>query len=555
MDDSIGRGERQARALVLLVLVIESLWIFFHKYLPLDASLWALQSDAVREHIAGRGHDGLSMIPIPAANTLIPLVSGILSFLFSGEVITRILMIFIGILLRGYAMLSLLRVMKVREELVYFLVPVFVWSGVFFLGSLPYLAGEALALGLISHLLKQDHPRSGTYWLLSIGFACVAWSHALAFIIIIALVLSVANEQRRSVHLSQGWLSNINSVLSLIIPGCGVLLLRIFYPAPVFLLTTSGFIPEGGFRHFIYAMTASPLVREAAFPGSDIIAIATTATFILLVIASLARAFLLPMEEVSWQSRSAKGAGGILIILALLGFILTPLGIETSGFLWLAAFLLIAGSYSRGPAVRRGAVDKILRSIGFIAMLAAGVYNGVSTNRGSEAASEVRESAIKLVRGEMNTAKSDEHLDSISIRFVLDSALVDHMSSSLFASFSYSAGTPVYLYGTGNPLSNPSLFQPEAGIFERPDKTTNGSSPAKTIRFENPEQYFNPRLRILASLPEDASSSSQFGPYTHSFIDTTGVMTDFGMAKFKLVIGQLSPKQHTGLAYSLPSEK
>ncbi len=555
MDDSIGRGERQARALVMLVLVIEALWIFFHKYLPLDASLWALQSDAVREHLGGHGNDGLSMIPIPAANTFIPLVSGVLSFLFSGEVITRLLMVFVGILLRGYAMLSLLRVMKVREELVYFLVPVFVWSGIFFIGSLPYLVAETLALGLISHLLKQDRPQSGTYWLLTIGFAFVALSHALAFIAIIVLVLSVANEQRRSVHLSQGWLSNINSVLSLIIPGCVILLLRIFYPAPVFMLSTSGFIPEGGFRHFIFALTASPLVREAAFPGSDIIAIAITITVILLVIASLARAFLLPMEEVSWQSRSAKGAGGILIILALFGFLLTPFGIETSGFLWLAAFLLVAGSYSRGPAVRRGAVDKILRSIGFIAMLAAGIYNGVSTNRGSEAASEIRESAIKLVRGEMNTARSDEHIDEIAIRFVLDSALIDKMSESTFGSFSYSAAAPIYLYGKGNPLSYPAQYQPEAGILQRSKKTSNGSSPAKVMEFANPEQYFERNFRVLAILPQDAGLSSEFGPYTHSFTDTTGILFDYGMAKYRLVIGKLSPKQHTGLADIVPSLK
>src|SRR4051812_7889528 len=121
MDDySIGRGERQARALVMLVLVVEALWIFFHKYLPLDSSLWALQSDAVREHLSGHGNDGLSMIPIPAANTFVPLISGVLSFLFSGEVVTRFLMVFVGVLLRGFSMLSLLRVMRVREELVYF---------------------------------------------------------------------------------------------------------------------------------------------------------------------------------------------------------------------------------------------------------------------------------------------------------------------------------------------------------------------------------------------------------------------------------------------------
>ena len=554
MNDSIGRGERQARALVMLVLVIEALWIFFHKYLPLDASLWALQSDAVREHLAGHGNDGLKMIPLPAANTFVPLISGVLSFLFSGEVITRLLMVTVGILLRGYAMLALLRVMRVREELVYFLVPVFVWTGVFFLGSLPYIVAETLALALITHLLKQDRPRGGTYWLLSIGFAFVALSHALAFLIIIALVFSVANEQRRSIHLSQGWLSNINSVISLIIPGCVVLALRIFYPAPIFMLSTSGLIPAGGFNHFIFVMTAAPMVREAGFPGSDIISMAITSLVILLVIVSLARAFLLPMEEVSWQSRSAKGAGSILIILALLGFVFTPLGIETSGFLWLAAFLLVAGSYSRGPAVRRGAIDGLLRSLGFIAMLSAGIYNGVSTNRGSESAYDLRESAIKLVRGEMNTAKDEEHLDAIGIRFVLDSVLIDKMSESPFGSFSYSASAPVYLYGKGNPLSYPAQYQPEAGIFERSQKTGNGSSPARRIEFTNPEQYFAQNFRVLAALPEGAVLSSAFGLYAHSFTDTTGILFDYGMAKFRLVIGKLSSKPAVGIAEFLTTK-
>ncbi len=548
MDDSIGRGERQARALVMVVLVIEALWIFFHKYLPLDASLWAMQSDTVREHLAGRGNDGLSMIPIPAANTFVPLVSGILSFLLSGEVVTRILMVFIGILLRGFAMLSLLRVMKVREDLVYFLVPVFVWGGVFFLGSLPYLVAETLAIVLITHLLKQDQPRSGTYWVLAIGFAFVAWSHALAFLIVIALVLCVANEQRRSVHLSQGWLSNLSSVASLVIPGIIVIALRIFYLAPVFMLSTSGFIPHGGFSHFMFALTASPLVREAGFPGSDIIAIAITITVILLVIASLARAFMLPMEEVSWQSRSAKGAGSILIVLALLGFVLTPLGIETSGFLWLAAFLLVAGSYSRGPAERRGAIDRLLRTIGFIAMLAAGIYNGVSTNRGSEAASDVRESSIRLVRGEINGAKVDAGTDSLAIRFVLDSALVEQMSNSPVGSFSYSMTTPMYIYGTENLISTPSVYQPEAGILERSEKTTNGLSPAKPVVFANPEQYFERHFRVLAALPEGAAFSSAFGAFAKSLVDTTAIIADHGTAKFRLVIGKLSPKQTVGLA-------
>ena len=122
MDDSVGRGERQARALVMVVVVIEALWIFFHKYLPLDAALWSLQADAMRLHLSSTTHDGLQMIPLPAANVLVSFVSGLLAFVFSGEVVVRLLIVGIGFLGRGFAMIYLLRVMRVREALVYFLV-------------------------------------------------------------------------------------------------------------------------------------------------------------------------------------------------------------------------------------------------------------------------------------------------------------------------------------------------------------------------------------------------------------------------------------------------
>ncbi|MEI8134495.1 MAG: hypothetical protein WCH46_05370 [bacterium] len=547
-DESIGRGERQARALVIIVLVIESLWVFFHKYLPIDAGLWALQSDAVRLHISGSVKDGLTMIPLPAANTFVPLISGLLSFLLSSEVITRLLIVFVGILLRGMVMLSLLRVMRVREALVYFLVPVFVWSGVFFIGSMPYLIAETLGMALITHLLKQDQPRNTTFWVLAIGFAIVAWSHALAFVSIIALVIAVANEQRRSVHLSQGWLSNMSRVTSLVLPGFVVLLLRIFYPAPIFMLSTSGLIPSGGAMHLLFAATISPVVLEAGFPGSDIIAISITTTVILLVLASLARAFLLPMEEVSWQSRSTKGAGGVLLILSLLSVFLTPLGIETSAFLWLSAFLLVAGSYSRGPAVRRGAVDGLLRTIGFIVMIAAGLYNGISTNRGSEAADDIRNSATKIVRGEVNKAKIDERIEPVTVRFVLTPELLNQWEAPLIARFSYSASMPIYLYEHGSLISNPSMFQPEAGILQRSENTPNGVSPTSPIFFNSPEMYFDPHFRVLAALPAGATTSSAFGPFTKGFIETTNVKMEFGSVVYDLGIGKLSPHPVTGLA-------
>ena len=295
-------------------------------------------------------------------------------------------------------------------------------------------------------------------------------------------------------------------------------------------------------------MTPSPIVREAAFPASDIIATVITITAILLVIASLMRAFLLPMEEVSWQSRSSKGAGSILLILAIAGIFFTPMGIETSAFFWFAAFLLVAGSYSRGPAVRRGIFDRLLRSIAFIAMIAAGLYNSFSINRGSEAAYDLREQTAKLIRGEINTAKSDEHLDSLAFRFVTDPELLSSMSNAAIGSFSYSVTSPLYLFGRENLLSNPELYQPAAGMLYRSEKTSYGTSPAQPISVINPEAYFDPHLRILAALPESSNFSLAFGPYAKSFTDTTGVLFDKGNARFRLVIGKLSPKPATGLA-------
>jgi hypothetical protein len=129
------------------------------------------------------------------------------------------------------------------------------------------------------------------------------------------------------------------------------------------------------------------------------------------------------------------------------------------------------------------------------------------------------------------------------------------MSSPLIASFVYSATAPMYIYGLGNAISSPSQFQPAAGMLIASANSTNGVSPVSPIYLSTPEQYFNSHLRVLAVLPANASLPSAFGPYAHSFIDTTSVLIDRGTAKFQLVIGKLSSKQPTGLTQVLFSKR
>jgi hypothetical protein len=182
-------------------------------------------------------------------------------------------------------------------------------------------------------------------------------------------------------------------------------------------------------------------------------------------------------------------------------------------------------------------------------MVAAGLYNGLSTNRGSESANDVRESAIKLIKGEINHAKTDERVDSIFVRFVLDPALISRMSSEYIGSFSYSATVPLYLYGLHNIFSIPSSYQPEAGILQKESNTIHTLSPAKPIIFQNPELYFDPHFRILAAFPEELNFSQAFGSYAHSFTDTTVINVKYGAATYRLVIGKLSQKTPGGVAY------
>src|SRR4051812_34031651 len=101
LDETTGLSERRATTVVTCILFVQALWVFLHKYLPLDAGLWALQSELVHSHISGNAGDGWKMIPYPAANVLGPFISGIMTFVFSGEVVTRLLLTFGAIFLRG----------------------------------------------------------------------------------------------------------------------------------------------------------------------------------------------------------------------------------------------------------------------------------------------------------------------------------------------------------------------------------------------------------------------------------------------------------------------
>ncbi len=546
-EDSSGKGERQARAVVLLVLVIEALWVVFHRYLPNDAALWTMQSDVVRQHLSGNTADGLELVKFPVANILSPLFGGLLSFLLNPEIVTRLLIAIIGIFGRGIGMLSLLRVLRVRDEAVYYLVPVFCWSGILWSGSVPYLLGEALAFFLISYLLKQDRPRSSTYILLLIGSASVAMFHSLAFVFCAVLFLFVANEQRRSVHLSQGWLSNVNTVASLILPGSVVLLLRFLAPAPIFAFSTSGFLGAGAWSHLVYTATVSPLIPEVSFPTFNLMCIVLTVCVIVLVLSAYMRAFLLPMEEVSWQSRSAKGAGTVLILLALLSPALGGIGIQSSAFLWSAAFLALAGAYSRGPAVRRNAIDKILNGFGFIAMLVAGGLNAFSTNRGSDAAFELRGEMMTAMASE-RTAAAQKNVNSLEYHYIIDHTLYSHTHEDYIGSASFTLTAPLYLFGSENPIGTPSAYQPQGGIVQVSNVDDVLHSPLLPLDLKPAERYLDPKIRLIAALPNGTASSDEFGKYAHSLVDTTGILVDKGTLKYQMLIGSLSSQKPSGLA-------
>ncbi len=545
-EDSKGRGERQARAIVLVVLVIEAVWVFLHRYLPGDAALWSLQSDLIHLHLTSATNDGFSLIPFPGANVLAPYISWLVSLVFGSEVAIRLLMAFGAILLRGGAMLSLLSVLRVRDASVYYLIPVFTWSGIFFSGAFPYLFAETLGLFLIVYFLGQSSPRRFQYIVLSAGFAVVALLHGLAFLFCGVLVLAIANEQRRSIHLSQGWLSNMGSVVRIVLPGLVILLLRFFSPAPIFSVSTSGLVPTSGDGMLLFMTTVSPFVLEAAYPTGNLLCVAITGFVIILVLGSLLRAFLLPMEEVSWQSRSSKTAGTILLIVSIGGLLLGGIGFQSQAFLWTAAFLILSGSYSRGPAVRRGSIDKLLNALGFIAMLAAGGMNALGTNRGAEAAYDTKTDALRLIAQEVQVSRQERGVAKLDVHYIMDSSLYASTQESYIGTVSYSLSVPIYLYGEGNVLANPSRFQPMSGAVSGEDNVF--VSPLHTVHFAKPESTFAPAVRFLAALPNGSSRSAQFGEFVKSLKDVNSIPIRHGDAEYVLSLGTPNELGIPGLA-------
>jgi hypothetical protein len=560
LEESLGRSERRATAVVLMVLVVETVWVFIHRYLPLDASMWSLNSDLVREHLSGNRGDSWKLIPYPAANTFVPFVSGLLNFMFSGEVVTRLLESVVGIFFRGAAALILLRVMRVRDEGVYYLIPVIVFSAVWFTGALPYLAGEAAALGTIALLLTQYQPRSGAYWSITLGFTITALCSALAFIVVLLVVIFVSREQRRSVHLSQGWLSSPKAVMGLALPGVFVLGLSIFAQTPVFRLSTTGLLPLQGGGLIRFCATPVPAVLEGMLRGTNFFQIVIALGVTLIVIGFAARAFLLAIEEATWQSRAIKSTAFVLILTIIAGIWLTGVGIDTPALIGLAVLLLLTGSYSRGPAVRRTLVDRILMTASVSAMIVTGLFNGFSINRGSGAATDVIKRSRVLMAEERNSAQIDAHLDTVRIALVIDSALAQANASSVLATFSYSMSAPIYLLGRTDVLHEPSAFQPLNGGFHfaaGSQRADTSSLPTPEIRrsaiaplqLHSPIEYVIPEFRVFAIMPTGTSRSKSFGPNDLSLQDTIGGTFAWGEAQFRLVVGKLSNSPPTGLAF------
>ena len=113
------------------------MWVFLARYLPLDAGLWSLQSELVRHHLAGHAHDSWHLIPYPASNIGAPIFAALLTSLFSGEIAVRLMLTLGAIFLRGMGMLTLFRVLRVRDAAIYFLIPVLAMTGLWFTGALP----------------------------------------------------------------------------------------------------------------------------------------------------------------------------------------------------------------------------------------------------------------------------------------------------------------------------------------------------------------------------------------------------------------------------------
>ncbi|HEY3874651.1 MAG TPA: hypothetical protein VGM92_04190 [Candidatus Kapabacteria bacterium] len=545
LDESTGLIERRARTIVTFVLLAETLWAFLTKYLPLDAALWSLQAELVRQHFGAHVHDGWKLIPFPASNIGASYLSAVLHSFLSSEIAVRFLLTWIAIFVRGMGMVSLFRVLRVRDAGIYFLVPVLVMTGLWFTGSLPYLLGETLALWVLVYFLSQDHPRSSAFWALSIGLLFVSLLSGLAFVLSAVAVFTIMMEQRRSVHLSQGWLNEPRAVMGLLLLGTLVLALGFVGGEPIIRLSSSHFLPSG-FSRLLFLLTPAPRILEATIRYGDILHILLTLLFLVVLLGCFARAYLLAIEEVTWQSRAMRSAGYFLLVLAIIGPFIEKIGIETSSGIIFAIVLILAGSYSRGPSVRRNPIDRLIYSLTGIAAIASLLLNGFALVQGSAAALDVIHSARSLVADDREKALQDEHLDHIRIRFNLDSSIA--ASASYVGTISYSATAPLYLFTEGDVLAQPSAFQIRGGAIRTAHADSLAVSPAVPVQLGSEDKYIDSTIRILAVLPMGTYVSHAFGPFELSLVEDIGMNIDKGESKYRLAIGKLQAGRPTEMA-------
>ena len=233
-------------------------------------------------------------------------------------------------------------------------------------------------------------------------------------------------------------------------------------------------------------------------------------------------------------------------MLAVIGPAMEQIGVQTHAFIWFAFFLLLAGSYSRGPAVRRNIIDRLLNVLAFATMVAAGILNGLAVNRGSDAASNVLRGAAELVRAEQQAQQMERGLSELDVRFLADDRVVN-VSTSYVGAYSYTVTAPPYLYADGFMFDRPSLYQPNGGAMYRHDGERL-LSPQDTLSLDRFERILDPKLRILAAVPPGEVSTSLLGRYGRALSDTTTFVAEYGEHRYQLILGTLVPSKLPGLA-------
>jgi len=324
-----------------------------------------------------------------------------------------------------------------------------------------------------------------------------------------------------------------------------VLALGFLAGEPILRLSSTGFLPTGLSR-LLFLITPAPRVLEATFRYGDILHALVALLFILVLLGCFARAYLLAIEEVTWQSRAVRSTGYVLLLLALFSPLLARIGIETSSGIILAVTFILAGSYSRGPAVRRTPIDKVLYSCTVIVVIASIGMNAFSIAQGSAAALDAIHAARSLVADERETTHEDEHLNTIHIRFVMDSSLA--AQAAFVGTLSYSATAPLYLFTEGDVLDDVSAFQPPGGAIRTSNRGPLTISPVVPIQLGSEENYLDSTVRILAALTMGTPASNSFAPFEMSLVEDAGMNMDKGEAKYHLGIGKLRAGRPAELA-------